>query len=119
MIADRARLRVMLTSVARTFHVGPLADCFFDPATALCLKRLTIPDATQPRTALCEPSRCPNACITARHRPAWQHAAHEVRTLLKERHLSDLQHAALTTELHRLARVIEAIDPAPPGPIPG
>ncbi|KAH2843436.1 hypothetical protein KXW36_009981, partial [Aspergillus fumigatus] len=39
MIADRARLRVMLASVARTFHVGPLADCFFDPATALCLKR--------------------------------------------------------------------------------
>src|SRR3546814_3946765 len=33
MIADRARLRVMLASVARTFHVGPLADCFFDPAT--------------------------------------------------------------------------------------
>src|SRR3546814_4782784 len=40
MIADRARLRVMLASVARTFHVGPLADCFFDPATALCLKRV-------------------------------------------------------------------------------
>jgi len=51
--------------------------------------------------------------------PAWQHAAHQLRTLLKERHLSDLQHAALTTELHRLTKVIEAIDPAPPGIIPG
>ncbi|MFX8000773.1 integrase, partial [Acinetobacter baumannii] len=40
-IADRARLRVMLASMARTLHVGPLADCFFDPATALCLKRIT------------------------------------------------------------------------------
>ncbi|MDK2770498.1 MAG: integrase, partial [Sphingomonas sp.] len=47
MIADRARLRVMLASVARTFHVGPLADCFFDPATALCLKRVTTPDPAQ------------------------------------------------------------------------
>src|SRR3546814_4880344 len=52
MIADRARLRVMLASVARTFHVGPLADCFFDPATALCLKRVTTPDPAQPLTAL-------------------------------------------------------------------
>ena len=50
MIADRARLRVMLASVARTFHVGPLADCFFDPATALCLKRVTTPDPAQPLT---------------------------------------------------------------------
>src|SRR3546814_8432693 len=72
MIADRARLRVMLASVARTFHVGPLADCFFDPATALCLKRVTTPDPAQPLTALCEPTRCPNACITARHRPPWE-----------------------------------------------
>ena len=114
MIADRARLRVILASAARSFHVGVLADCFFDPATALCLKRVTTPDPAQPLTTLCEPTRCPNACITARHRPAWEHAAHEVRTLLEERRLSDLQHTALTTELHRLTTVIEAIDPAPP-----
>jgi hypothetical protein len=114
MIADRARLRVMLASAARTFHVGVLADCFFDPATALCLKRVTTPDPAQPLTTLCEPTRCPNACITARHRPVWEQAAHEVRTLLKERRLSDLQHAALTTELHRLTAVIEATDPEPP-----
>ncbi len=119
MIADRARLRVMLASLARTLHVGVLADCFFDPATALCLKRVTGADAQQPMTALCQPTRCPNACITARHRPAWERSAQEARTLLKERRLSDLQHAALTAELHRLTTVIEAIDPAPPGTTPG
>src|SRR3546814_6353705 len=87
MIADRARLRVMLASVARTFHVGPLADCFFDPATALCLKRVTTPDPAQPLTALCEPTRCPNACITARHRPAWERAVAD----RSEEHTSELQ----------------------------
>src|SRR3546814_17358168 len=75
MIADRSRLRVMLASVARPFHVGPLADCFFDPATALCLTRVTNPDPAQPLTALCEPTRCPNACLPARHRTAWASAA--------------------------------------------
>lgn len=119
MIADRARLRVMLASLARTLHVGVLADCFFDPATALCLKRVTGTDTQQPMTALCQPTRCPNACITARHRPAWERSAEEARGLLQERRLSDLQHAALTAELHRLTTVVEAIDPAPPGTTPG
>ena len=114
MIADRARLRVMLTSVARTFHVGPLADCFFDPATALCLKRVTTPDPAQPLTALCEPTRCPNACITARHRPAWERAAADARAHLRERRISDLQRQALQRELDRLSVVIAGIDPPAP-----
>ena len=114
MIADRARLRVMLASVARTFHVGPLADCFFDPATALCLKRVTTPDPAQPLTALCEPTRCPNACITARHRPAWERAAADARAHLRERRISDLQRQALQRELDRLTAVIAGIDPPAP-----
>lgn len=114
MIADRARLRVMLASVARTFHVGPLADCFFDPATALCLKRVTTPDPAQPLTALCEPTRCPNACITARHRPAWERAAADARAHLRERRISDLQRQALQRELDRLTAVIAGIDPLAP-----
>jgi hypothetical protein len=119
MIADRSRLRVMLASVARTLHVGLLADCFFDPATALCLKRVTTPDPKQPLTALCEPTRCPNACITARHRPAWERAADDARALLRERRLSDLQRHALATEINRLTTVIDAIGPAPPEANPG
>ena len=114
MIADRARLRVMLASVARTFHVGPLADCFFDPATALCLKRVTTPDRAQPLTALCEPTRCPNACITVRHRPAWERAAADARAHLRERRISDLQRQALQRELDRLTAVIAGIDPPAP-----
>lgn len=106
MIADRARLRVMLASVARTFHVGPLADCFFDPATALCLKRVTTPDPAGPLTALCEPTRCPSACITARHRPAWERAAADARAHLRERRISDLQRQALQRELDRLSVVM-------------
>ncbi len=39
MLTDRARLRTLLASLARTLHVGILADCFFDPSTALCLKQ--------------------------------------------------------------------------------
>lgn len=114
MIAGRARLRVMPTSVARTFHVGPLADCFFDPATALCLKRVTAPGPAQPLTALCEPTRCPNACITARHRPAWERTAADAMAHLRERSISDPQWQALQRELDCLTAVVAGIDPPAP-----
>ncbi len=115
-IADRARLRVMLASVARILHIGLLADCFFDPATALCLKRVTTSDPRQPLTALCEPTRCPNACITARHRSAWERGAGEARTLLHEKRLSGLQRIALEQDLRRIEAVLAQI--APDGALP-
>jgi hypothetical protein len=112
MIADRGRLRVLLASTARTLHVGVLADCFFDPATALCLHRATDPDRSAPLIALCEPTRCPNACVTARHRPAWAHAADDARVLLKEKRLSALQRAVMKQELDRIEAVLDGIGPA-------
>ena len=38
-IVDAQRLRSMLGHLGRTLHPGLLADCFFDPDTALCLDR--------------------------------------------------------------------------------
>lgn len=110
MIADRARLRTMLASLARTLHVGVLADCFFDPGTALCLKQATNADNKTPLTALCQPTRCPNACITARHRPVWARSADEARAVLEEKRLSSLQRSALQQDLARIEAVLDDID---------
>jgi hypothetical protein len=109
MIADRARLRTMLASLARTLHVGVLADCFFDPGTAMCLKQATNVDNKAPLTALCQPTGCPNACITARHRPAWSRSADDARALLKERRLSSLQRSILNQDLERIEAVLDGI----------
>lgn len=87
MIADRARLRVLLASTAHTLHPGLLADCFFDPSTALCLASPAV-GASAPVMPLCQPTRCPNACITVRHKPAWAGAADDARELLREKRLS-------------------------------
>lgn len=107
MIADRARLRVLLASLARTLHVGILPDCFFDPSTALCLKHMSAPAQVTPLVALCEPTRCPNACITARHRPVWARADDDARILLREKRLSELQRVALRCELDRIEAVLD------------
>lgn len=109
MIADRARLRTMLASLARTLHVGVLADCFFDPGTALCLKQATGVDSKMPLTALCQPTRCPNACITSRHRPAWARSADDARALLKEKRLSPLQRTTLKQDLERIEGILDSI----------
>ncbi|MBN7784095.1 hypothetical protein JYP51_04140 [Ponticoccus gilvus] len=103
-IADRGRLRTMLGDLARTFHVGILADCFFDPASALCLKAVS--DKNKPQTALCQPTKCPNACIRARHLPVWQRAEAEVKTKLKEKRLSAAQRSVLKAERERICDVI-------------
>jgi hypothetical protein len=117
MIADRARLRVLLASLARTLHVGILADCFFDPSTALCLKHTSAPNRSAPLVALCEPTRCPNACITARHRPVWARAADDARILLREKRLSELQRVALRRDLDRIEAILDGITkPASPDP---
>jgi integrase len=108
MIADRARLRTMLASLARTLHVGVLADCFFDPGTAACLKQAT--GAKGPLTAICQPTLCPNACITARHRPAWARSAQEARNLLMDKRLSHLQRSILQQDLERMMTVLISID---------
>jgi len=113
MIADRARVRTLLASLARMLHVGPLADCFFDPAIALCLKRTTASDRTSPLIALCEPTRCPNACITQRHRPAWERAAADAALLLREKRLPAPQRVVLQQELARVQAVLTGIGHRP------
>lgn len=110
MIADRSRLRTMLASLARTLHVGVLADCFFDPGTALCLKQVSSTNDKIPLPSLCQPTHCPNACITARHRPAWLRSANEISELLKERRLPLLQRKVLQQELERIKKTLNIID---------
>jgi hypothetical protein len=101
----------MLASTARTLHPGILANCFFDPSTALCLRSAEAGERSGPMISLCQPTRCPNACITARHRPAWTRAAQDARAFLAEKRLGPLQRTALERELGRLNAVLEAIDP--------
>jgi hypothetical protein len=89
----------------------------FDPSTALCLKHTSAPDRSAPLVALCEPTRCPNACITARHRPVWARAADDARILLREKRLSELQRVALCRDLDRIESVLDGITtPASPAP---
>lgn len=103
-IADPARVRAMLAHVAKTLFVGVLSDCFFDPATALCLNGKT--EAATPTVAQCRPDRCPNSCITSRHRPLWAKSIADGEELLRTKRLSPLQREAIEADIARYRKAI-------------
>lgn len=98
-ISDPARLRTMLAHVARTLFVGVLSDCFFNPATALCLNGK--PDQASPSMGQCRPDRCPNSCIASQHRPIWERAIADGETLLRTKRISSLQRNAIEQDVRR------------------
>ncbi len=106
-IADPARIRAMLAHVAKTLFVGVMNDCFFDPATALCLKGKT--DAATPAMAQCRPDRCPNSCIASHHRPLWAKAIADGEELLKTKRLSPLQREVIEDDLQRYRKTLSRV----------
>jgi integrase len=114
-IVDAQRLRSMLGHLGRTLHVGLLADCFFDPDTALCLDRKNATtDRSAPALSHCRPDRCPNACVTRRHLAPWQASIAEAEHLLRDRRLSSLQRQVLTEDNERKRRLIAPLLEGPP-----
>jgi hypothetical protein len=105
-IADRGRVRAMLGHLARTFHVGYLNDCFFEPATALCRAQSQRTQKATPMLSNCAPDRCPNSCITARHLPAWEESIAEADELMRNKRLSPLQREALQRDNARKRKLI-------------
>jgi hypothetical protein len=106
-IADAQRVRAMLAHLGRTLHVGLLADCFFDPDTALCLDREgATPDRSAPAPSHCRPDRCPNACITRRHLAPWQMSIADGEEMLRAKHLSSLQRQIIADDNERKQRLI-------------
>ena len=81
-------------------------------------KHAGTPDHAAPLVALCEPTRCPNACITQRHRPVWARAAEDARMLLREKRLSTLQRTALRRDLDRIEAVLAGITTAVSADLP-
>lgn len=105
MIADGRRVKAMLAHLARTLHVGYLNDCFFEPATALCLGRSTGSES-QPILSNCAPDRCPNSCIARRHLPPWQAAIAHAEAMLEEKRLSNVQRTAIRQDRDRMRKLI-------------
>ena len=104
-ISNSSRVKAMLSHLACNLHVGNLTDCFFDPATALCIaKDNKVKNA--PAFSLCAPDRCPNSCLSLRHLPVWEAQIAETEALLKTKRLSRIQRDALQADRDRMRKLI-------------
>lgn len=65
-VSDELRLRTMLRHLTKTLHPGVLNDCFFNAATAVCVKRAKVVGKLVPQHNMC--LRCPNARRSTVHR---------------------------------------------------
>lgn len=109
-VVDAQRLRAMLAHLGRMLYVGVLADCFFDPDTALCLDRDgAAPDRSAPTLSHCQPDRCPNACIARRHLPPWQASIAEGEEMLRTKRLSSFQRQIIADDNERKRRLIASL----------
>lgn len=111
-MSDDLRLRTMLRHLTRTLHPGTLNDCFFNAATAVCVKRATVVGRPIPQHNMC--LRCPNARRSAVHRPRLAAARDQALDLqascTKAGPVPKLQHIALTGYVTELDRLISDLD---------
>ena len=66
-------------------------------------------ERTAPALAQCRPDRCPNSCITNRHRPLWAKAIADGEALLKTNRLSPLQREAISDDIKRYRDVVRKL----------
>ncbi|QSE81038.1 serine/threonine protein kinase [Rhodococcus koreensis] len=107
-VVDRARVRAMLANTARTYFPGILNDCYFDPATALCLPQPSA--ATEPVTNHCRPELCRNSCVTTAHAPAIRTVIADATELMAVQRLSAPQRDALKKEISTMTCLLAPID---------
>lgn len=110
-VIDHGRLRSMLHHLATTLHPGILNDCFFDPAVALCLAGVDPERRQEPALTHCVPGRCPNARLTERHAPAWEHGIASAKVLLTDKRLSVHQRGTLNRHVAEMSAVATRLGP--------
>lgn len=107
-IADRARVRAMLMMSDAVLHIGLFNDCYFVPATALCLRNTDSSGTKKvlPVIAMCEPTKCTNSCIGKRHRKEWERVRDDAQLHLRTPHLGEPQRVSLEWQFQRAEKVL-------------
>lgn len=90
---------------AKNLYPGILNYCFFESETAMCLSDVHGLRDT-PVMSFCHPDRCPNSCISKKHKPIWEAAIIDVEALRRTSKLSVPQRVALEQEAKRMKRAI-------------
>ncbi|MGS1018119.1 hypothetical protein [Allosphingosinicella humi] len=95
-VSDERRNK-MLKNLAVTLHPGFLNDCFYYPDHALC--RLSGDTDQGPRWSACQPAKCPNSCVSQKHRVAITECIDDAQTMKKVPGLSNVQVKTIANQI--------------------
>jgi hypothetical protein len=109
-VVDESRLLGMLKNVAKVVYPGLLNDCFFDSATALCLKKRGTENYDRPLFAQCDWEKCANSCYSKKHREAFQLSLEDAIAHRSLRGLQKNQRLALDIQIGKFRHAIARID---------
>lgn len=108
-IVNEARLVAMLKNVAKEVYPGFVNDCFFDAATALCLRRPEIKNWSKPQFAQCDWEKCPNSCFWQKHQSALKSSLDEAKAYRRRPGLSKNQRVALDIMIEKYSKSLKKV----------
>lgn len=104
MLSD-AELSALLKKVAPVIRFGTANACIYDEETALCRKQATT-EIQGPLFGLCQPQRCPNSVVAARHLPMWIAELDSLKASLSKHRVSPPRRMALSQRLRDVEQVV-------------
>ncbi len=110
-VVDEARRDKMLHHFRVRLFPGLLADCFFTPEEARCLRHLRTAERREPVAGICDP-HCANACWAKKHLPVWKHTLDDTLQLSRRNRISPIQHDILKAKADECRAVVNAITEA-------
>jgi len=109
-IVDEARVHQLLMNMVVTVYPGLLNDCLFERSTALCLIKHPEADGAEPLLDRCDREKCPNSCVSEKHRPMIEDAKERAVSYRRRRGLSSNQRSALDRTISRYERTLVDLD---------
>lgn len=110
-VVDERRREKMLEHLRVRLHPGLMADCFFEPKDAACLRHLDEKDRKEPVAGICDPN-CRNACWLKKHLAVWEGALTDVQRLSARNRISPIQRQILRGRATHYKDVIQSIKEA-------
>ena len=100
LLADERTLTTLLRGQFADLHWGTLNHCLWNASTAECQNTLPEDQRGQgPLLGACQPARCRNSAVTARHLPIWLAEEQDLQRMLTEPRLSPARHESLQNRL--------------------
>lgn len=108
LISD-SQIAALLKKQAPAIYFGPANACLYDEQSALCRRQATT-QTPGPLLGLCQPARCANSVIGAKHLPVWISELKTLKSTIADNRVSPPRRQALSDRLADVRQVLVQAD---------